>query len=74
MFMAVRSHGDDSASATQLILVFDGDDASFFLVFSIQTQTTRIVFFTVTGPRAWHGHKQHIHLETAIRVERFIAV
>ena len=46
-FVAMRSHGDDSASATQVISVVDGDDASFFLIFSVQASTSSVVFLSL---------------------------
>ena len=45
IFVTVCMHGDDSARATQFILVFDGDDASFLLVLSVRTPTSMIFFF-----------------------------
>ena len=69
IFVTVCMHGDDSARATQFILVFDGDDASFLLVLSVRTPTSMVFLFTLTRTRARHGQKHHIHLESAIRVE-----
>ena len=53
IFVTVCMQGDDSARATQFILVFDGDDASFLLVLSVRTPTFMVFFFTLTRTRAW---------------------
>ena len=52
IFVTVCMHGDDSARATQFILVFDGDDASFLLVLSVRTPTFMVFFlpWPVPGP------------------------
>ena len=51
IFVTVCMHGDDSARATQFILVFEADDASF-LVLSVWTPTSMVFFlpWPVPGP------------------------
>ena len=69
----MSTHGDDSTRAAQFILAFDGDDTSFFLVLSLQTQRSKIVVFL---PRLVPGHPMDTkhHLESAIWVEGLFAV
>ena len=68
----VRFHGHDGPSATQRVVVLDGDDGLFG-----DTKDGGIggfVALTVTASRSWGVNESHFHRERIVRCKLFIGI